>query len=80
MNAGEFLPLREDEVTDVNVARRLINYSDSIEEIVARLVTDGIASTKGLRPAHGYTSAGRYLGVHVKFGLWLGVDLRVRAK
>ena len=75
MNAGEFLPLREDEVTDVNVARRLINYSDLIEEIVGRLVTDGIASTKGLRPTHSYTSAGRYLSVHAKFGLWLGVDL-----
>ncbi|MDE2756773.1 MAG: hypothetical protein OXI92_09530 [Acidobacteriota bacterium] len=75
MNAGEFLPLREDEVTDVKVARRLINYSDLIEEIVGRLVADGIASTKGLRPTHSYTSAGRYLRVHGKFGLWLGVDL-----
>ena len=76
MNAGEFLPLREDEVTDVKVARRLINYSDLIEEIVGRLVTDGIASTKGLLPTHGYTSAGRYLRLHGKFGLWLGVDLK----
>jgi hypothetical protein len=75
MNAGEFLPLHEDEVTDVNVARRLINYSELIEEIVGRLVADGIASTKGVRPAHGYTSAGRYLRLHAKFGLWLGVDL-----
>ena len=75
MNAGEFLPLREDEVTDVSVARRLVNYSELIEEIVDRLVADGIASTKGLRPTHGYTSAGRYLSVHAQFGLWLGVDL-----
>ena len=76
MNAGEFLPLREDEVTDVKVARRLINYSGLIEEIVDRLATDGIASKKGLLPTHGYTSAGRYLRVHGKFGLWLGVDLK----
>lgn len=75
MNAGEFLPLREDEVTDVNVARRLINYSQLIEEIVSRLVADGIASTKGLRPSHRYTSVGRYLRLRKKFGLWLGVDL-----
>ena len=75
MNAGEFLPLREEEVTDVNVARRLINYSDMIEEVVGRLVTDGIASTKGLRPSHGYYHAGRYLRVHARFDLWLGVYL-----
>lgn len=75
MNAGEFLPLREDEVTDVSVARRLVNYSELIEEIVDRLVAERVASTKGLRPTHGYTSAGRYLSVHAKFGLWLGVDL-----
>ena len=75
MNAGEFLPLREDEVTDVNVARRLINYSELIEDIVRRLVADGIASKKGLRPRHDYRSVGRYLKVHKKFGLWLGVDL-----
>ena len=75
MNAGEFLPLREDEVTDVNVARRLTNYSELIEEIASRLRTDGVADTKGLRPSHGYTSAGRYLLLHTKFGVWLGLDL-----
>ena len=75
MNAGEFLPLREDEVTDVNVARRLTNYSELIEDIAGRLRTDGIADMEGLRPSHGYTSAGRWLRLHAKFGLWLGVDL-----
>ena len=80
MNTSEFLPLREDEVTDVNVARRLVNYSELIEEIVGRLIADDIASTKGLRPVHGYTSAGRYLRLHGKFSLWLGVDLLVWRK
>ena len=75
MNAAEFLPLREDEVTDIDVPSRLINYSGLIEDIVGRLVTDGIADTKGVRPAHGYTTAGRYLNVHAKFQGWLGVHL-----
>ena len=75
MNDDEFLPLREDELTDVNVARRMINYSDLIEEIVDRLVTDGIAQTKGLRPSHSFTTAGRYIRLHGKFDVWLGVDL-----
>ncbi|MCY4674462.1 MAG: hypothetical protein OXD43_11980 [Bacteroidetes bacterium] len=76
MNTDEFLPLREDEVTDVRVARRLINYSQLIEEIVDRTIADGIATKKGLKPAHGYTTAGRYLRLYGKFGLWLGVDLK----
>ncbi len=67
--------MREDEVTDVNVARRLTNYSELIEEITGRLQTEGIADMDGLRPAHGYNSAGRYLRLHAKFGLWMGVDL-----
>ena len=75
MNTGEFLPLREDEVTDVNVARRLINYTGLIEDVATRLVTDRIAETKGLRQGHTYTAAGRYLSLHSKFGVWLGVDL-----
>lgn len=75
MNAGEFLPLDEKEVTNTAVAHRLVNYSELIEEIVGHLERDGIASTKGLRPTHGYTSAGRYLSMHGKFGLWIGVDL-----
>ena len=81
MSIAEFLPLHEEEVTGVNVARRLINYSDLIEEIVDRLVADGIASKqdrgdgKRLKPTHGWNSAGRYLCAHKRFGLWLGVDL-----
>ena len=71
------MPLGEGEVTDVNVARRLINYSDLIEEITERVVADGIADTNGLRPTHGWYSAGRYLRVHSEFGLWMGVDLEV---
>lgn len=75
MSTDEFPLLREDEVTDEGVARRLINYSQLIEEIVDRIIADGIANKKGLRPSHGYTTAGRYLSLYGKFGLWLGVDL-----
>ena len=73
-NADEFLPLREDEVTDVNVARRMINYSDLIEEIIGRLKEEGVADKK-LGQSHSYHTAGRYLRLHSRFGLWLGVDL-----
>ena len=49
MDADEFLPLREGEVTDVDVARRMINYTGLIDEIVSRLKADGVADTKKLK-------------------------------
>ena len=79
MDSEAFLPLHAGEVTDQRLARRLINYSDLVEDITSRLVADGVADTKGLRPTHGYTSAGRYLRVHARFGLWLGIDLEAWA-
>ena len=76
MNVDAFLPLHEDEVTDANVARRLINYTGLIDEIVGRLKTDGIAGTKKLGSSYGYQFAGRFLRVHSRFNLWLGVHHR----
>ena len=75
MNASAFLPLREDELTDANVARRLLNYTGLIDEIIDRLKTDGIAIVKGLSTGASYSYAGRYLRLNVKFGTWMGVRL-----
>jgi len=74
MDADKFLPLREGEVTDLNVARRMINYTDLIDAIVGRLKTDGLADTKKLRKGSGYTHAGRFLRLHKRFVMWLGVN------
>lgn len=72
-----FLPLRADEVTDQEAARRMMNYSDLIPDITRQLVNSGVADTTGLRPAHNYHTAGRYLRLHGELVTWLGVDLRV---
>ena len=74
MDVDAFLPLRGEEITDIGLARRMINYSDVIDAIVERLKVDGVADTQGLRPTHGYYSAGRYLRLHRRFGAWMGVD------
>ncbi|MDE0097169.1 MAG: hypothetical protein OXS40_12500 [Gammaproteobacteria bacterium] len=79
-----FLPVRPDELTDQEMARRLVNYSDLIELITNQLVTHNNANTQGLRPAHSWHTAGRFLRVfraeHVdepdhQYGVWLGVNL-----
>ncbi len=75
MNTGEFLPLREDEVTDANMARRMLNYIGLIEDVAGRLVTDGIAETNPRSQGYSNYATGRYLNLHSRFRLWLGVDL-----
>lgn len=75
MDAEAFLPIRPDELTDIGMVRRLMNYADLVEAIVAELKRRGVADTTGLRPSHAYHATGRYLYMHDRLGLWLGVDL-----
>ena len=77
MDAEAFLPIRADEVTDQETAHRLINYSGLVEDINQNLKDSGIADADDFRPSHGYYTAGRYLRVHGRFGLWLGIELNV---
>lgn len=77
MDAEAFLPIRPDELTNVELARRLINYADLVEPIVAELTRRGVADTTGLRTSHNYHAVGRYLYMHDRLGLWLGVDLEL---
>ena len=76
MNTAEFLPLREEEITDVTLARRLLNYGGLIDEVVERLVADGLADTQKSKRFEGnYTCAGRGVRLHSRFGSWFGIDL-----
>ena len=75
-----FPPLREDEVNDQRIAQRIINYIDLIEVISNKLINEGIADSNNLKWASGTYSSGRYLRVYERFGLWLGVDLKVWRK
>ena len=51
-----FEPLRAEELTDVRVPRRLLNYGGLVDAITDRMVKDGIAETKGLRVGATLTS------------------------
>ena len=75
----KFPPLRADEVTSQRTARRMANYSDLIDDIVNKLckIRPVIADKEGLRAVGGYYTAGTYLHLHVRFGVWLGVHLEV---
>ena len=77
MDVEAFLPLREEETSDMNVPRRMINYSDLSEEIAEVLKNEGLASFEGVNPTRSYFKKGRYFsaGKDLQFGLWLGVDI-----
>lgn len=70
-----FPPLRAQELSDVSIPKRMIDYLDLVEDIVAELKTRGIAGTEGLQPSRTWYDTGRYLKVFEKFEVWLGVAL-----
>ncbi len=79
MDREAFLPLRDDEVTDQEAARRQVNYVDLFNPIIKKLVSTDKDNftTKGFKVGFGYYYNGHYFGVRDEFQLWLGVDLKL---
>jgi len=73
MDSQAFLPVRIEELTNLEVPRRVIGLADLIPDLTARAVALRIADSRGLNPAHGWYSAGRYLRIGPAVA-WLGVD------
>jgi hypothetical protein len=65
--------VRVEELTNLEVPRRLIGLADLIRDLSEQAVVLGIADRKGLNPTHGWHSAGRYLKIGPA-GAWLGVN------
>ncbi|MCY4078036.1 MAG: hypothetical protein OXH04_21700 [Acidobacteria bacterium] len=70
MAPDTFAPLRAEELTDVRVPQRLLNYGGLVDAIAHRMVKDRIAVTKGLK-AVGF---GRWMLVHGNFYVHLKVS------
>ena len=78
MDSQAFLPVRMEELTNLEEPRRLIGLADLVDDLSKQAVVLGIADRKDLsgrdlREAHGWYSAGRYLRIGPA-GAWLGVD------
>lgn len=73
MDTEAFLPVRVEELTNLEVPRRLVGLADLIRDLSEQAVAMGIADRKGLVPTHGWYSAGRYLKIGPA-GAWLGID------
>ena len=70
MAPDTFAPLRAEELTDVRVPQRLLNYGGLVDAIAHRMVEDRIAVTKGLKTV----GFGRHMLVHGKFYVYLKVS------
>lgn len=70
MAPDTFAPLRAEELTDVHVPRRLLNYGGLVDAIVDKLVKHHGAVTKGYR-AVGF---GRHMLIHGRFEVFLKVS------
>lgn len=70
-----FPPLRGEELSDVTIPSRAINYCDLVESVVAELKSRRLVETRGLLPTHTWYDTGRYFNALEKFGIWLGVAL-----
>jgi hypothetical protein len=73
MDSEAFLPVRIEELTNLEVPRRLIGLADLARDLGQQAEALGIADRKGLNPTHGWYSAGRYLRIG-SAGAWLGID------
>ena len=77
-NSEAFFPLRDDELTNQEAARRLINYIDLYDAILDELERIGYVDKTGFGAAAGLHHTGRFFSFSKsrKFESWLGVDLR----
>jgi len=80
MDNEAFLPVRIEELTNLELPRRLIGLADLIPELCQKAAAEKekIADLDGLRPTHGWYSAGRYLWIcpseASRAQVWLGID------
>ncbi len=75
MDEETFLPLRGDELTDLEMARRIINYSDLSLEIATEAESRGYCNRKGLRETPLRYGSGTYIRIG-PYIAWLGFDAK----
>jgi hypothetical protein len=71
--SDEFGPLSSADLSDLTVPRRVKALSGLVQAVIVKAESKGVIATGGTRPAHTWTSAGRYLGLR-HGNSWLGID------
>jgi hypothetical protein len=71
MEQEAFLPLRDEELTNLDMARRVVNFSDLPFDIVNKAVNNGLFDRKGLRETANRYGSGSYVKIG-GYSAWLG--------
>lgn len=74
MDAEAFLPIQPEELLNVDLARRLMNYADLAERVVEELKHRQVGDKDGLQAASSIYYSGTYLRLKKKLEVWLGFD------
>jgi hypothetical protein len=75
-DADAFLPLSSDELTNCGFAKRIIQFSDLVDDLTTRLVEKKMADTRGLRATATKGRYGRYMRIHnVESMLYFGAAM-----
>jgi hypothetical protein len=75
MDTEAFLPLRCDEISNLELARRIVNFCDLPFDIVVEAEGRGHCNRKGLREAAQRYGSGTYIRIG-DYMPWLGFDAR----
>ena len=70
-----FPPLRGEELSDVGIPRRMIDYCNLVEDIIRELRTRRVAQIGRWRATHTWYDTGGYFKAFGRFDFWLGVSL-----
>ena len=79
MYSTGYVPAAMEELTNIEIPRRLLGLQDLVEQVCNRAIAGNIADSKGLRPTHFWHGAGRYLRIGAA-GAWVGIDHRLWAE
>jgi hypothetical protein len=73
MDEEELLPLRGDELTDLSMARRFINFANLAIDIVNGAGSQGLCDRKGVKETNYLHASGAYIRIG-KYTPWVGFD------
>lgn len=79
MNSTGYVPATLEELTNTEVARRLLGLAELVQQVCKRAVAAKTADTKGVMPTHFWHGSGRYLRIGAA-GAWVGIDHRLWAR
>jgi len=81
MDSEAFIPLNSSEISDQNIARRLVNYFNLRDEVLDRISKLSFIDTHGLTVSSSFSNENSYFGrtirLHGKFLMWYGIDFGI---